>query len=286
MIVCKEVPMRGLFRSGGRAALFGLGLGLGLAACAPTVQQEVAIGNDYAAQLRQQLPLVESASINSSFQAAVAPLQRVAQRQDLAWDFHIVNSDQVNAFAIPGGHIYVFRGLIERAHHWDEFAGAVAHEIGHVDLRHSAKQMGEASAANTGLGLAYLLLGRQPSQVEQAGLGIAGSAVFAKFGRDDERQADSMAVLYTTQASIDPTGITRMFEILEDLQQSEPSKVEQWFASHPAPSERIANSKRMIENNPSARTVARTGRTDLAAFAALQRQLRALPPAPREVTPQ
>jgi len=282
MIVCKEVPMRRLFRSGGVAAV----LGLGLAACAPTVQQEVAIGNDYAAQLQHQLPLIDDASITDVFQTSVAPLKRVAQRQDLAWDFHIVNSDQVNAFAVPGGHVYVFRGLIERAHHWDELAGAVAHEIGHVDLRHSAKQMGQASAANTGLGLAYLLLGRQPSQVEQAGLGLAGNLVFAKFSRDDERQADSMAILYTTKASIDPTGITRMFEILQDLQQSEPGKVEQWFASHPAPSERIANTERMIQSNPSARTVARTGRTDLAAFETLQRRLRALPPAPKEVPSQ
>ncbi|HEU4699087.1 MAG TPA: M48 family metallopeptidase [Gemmatimonadales bacterium] len=270
----------------GRAVSLLCSLLLAVPACAPSVQQEVAMGNQYAAQLQQQLPLIDDPAITSLFQSAVAPLKRVAQRQDLAWDFHIVNSDQVNAFAVPGGHVYVFRGLIERARHYDEFAGAVTHEIGHVDLRHSAQQMGQANAANTGLTLAYLLLGRQPSTAEQVGLGLAGNMVFAKFSRDDEREADSMAVLYTTRAGIDPDGIAGMFEVLQGLQQSEPGKVEQWFASHPATSERITNVQRMIAANPSARTVARTGRRDLAAFESLQRKLRALPPAPKELPSQ
>ena len=125
-----------------------------LAACAPSVQQEVQMGNDYAAQIAKEMPLINDAGIKSLFAQNVNPLRRVAQRQDLAWDFHIVNSDQVNAFAVPGGHIYVFRGLIARAQHYDELAGAVMHEIGHVDLRHSAQQMGQMNAANLGVSLA------------------------------------------------------------------------------------------------------------------------------------
>ena len=78
---------------------------LALGACAPSVQQEVQMGNDYAAQIAQQMPLINDAGINSLFAQNVNPLRRVAQRQELAWDFHIVNSDQVNAFAVPGGHV-------------------------------------------------------------------------------------------------------------------------------------------------------------------------------------
>ena len=80
-------------------------LALALGACAPSVQQEVQMGNEYAAQIAQQMPLINDAGINSLFAQTVNPLRRVAQRQDLAWDFHIVNSDQVNAFAVPGGHV-------------------------------------------------------------------------------------------------------------------------------------------------------------------------------------
>ena len=258
-------------------------LALALGACAPSVQQEVQMGNEYAAQIAQQMPLINDAGINSLFAQTVNPLRRVAQRQDLAWDFHIVNSDQVNAFAVPGGHVYVFRGLIARAQHYDELAGAVMHEIGHVDLRHSAQQMGQANAANLGVSLAYILLGRQPGQVDQAAVGIAGSAVFAKFSRDDEREADSMAVLGLTRAAIDPSGITHMLEILQRLDQTEPGKVEQWFASHPMAAERVGNVQRIIASTPGASAMVRNGKTDLAAFNQLQQRLAALPPAPKDV---
>ncbi len=262
--------------------LAGMGL-LALAACAPSVQQEVQMGNDYAAQIAQKLPLINDGGITSVFNQTVNPLRRVAVRQDLAWDFHIVNSDQVNAFAVPGGHIYVFRGLIARARHYDEFAGAVMHEIGHVDLRHSAQQMGQQNVANAGVTLAYILLGRQPGQVDQAAVGLAGSAVFAKFSRDDERQADSMAVIGLTRAHIDPSGITHMLQLLQSLEQSEPNKVEQWFASHPMAVERIGNTERVIATTPGAAAAVRNGQTDLAAFTDLKRRLAALPPAPKEV---
>ena len=254
-----------------------------LGACAPSVQQEVAIGNQYSAEIDRTMPIINDGSVRSAYLSSLAPLQRVVRRKDLQWQFKIVNSDQVNAFAVPGGHIYVFRGLIERARHYDEFAGAVAHEIGHVDLRHSAEQMGQASAANTGLTLAYVLLGRQPSSVEQLAVGLGGGAIFAKFSRDDEREADSIAVAYLTEAQIDPSGMVRMFETLRELQQRQPSKVELWFASHPMPAERISNTQRYIASTPGAQAATRTGRTDFAAFQDLQRRLRAMPPAPKDV---
>ena len=252
-------------------------------ACAPSVQQEVEIGNQYSAEIDRTMPLISDGPTRSAFLSSVAPMRQVLRRKDLAWEFKIVNSDQVNAFAVPGGHIYVFRGLIERANHWDEFAGAVAHEIGHVDLRHSAEQMGSASAANTGLTLAYVLLGRQPSAGEQVALGVAGSAVFAKFSRDDEREADSIAVAYLTEARIDPSGMVDMFRTLQNLQARDPSKVELWFASHPMPAERITNTERYIASTPGARAATSSGREDLDAFNTLKQRLRALPAAPKEL---
>ncbi len=254
-----------------------------LSACTPSVQQEVQTGDQAAAEVERTMPVIHDGAIVSALNSSVAPLKRVAQRQDLNWTFDVINSDQVNAFALPGGHIYVFRGLVERASHWDEFAGAVAHEIGHVDLRHSAEQMGQVGAANTGLTLAYILLGRQPGDAEAVAVNIAGGAIFAKFSRDDEREADSMAVVYTTRANIDPEGLKREFETLESLQQQEPSKVELWFSSHPSTSERLQNLDRYIDEVPGARAAVRTGRSDLSAFTSLRSRLKAMPPAPKEV---
>jgi predicted Zn-dependent protease len=279
-VVSKEFVMR-RFVSAGVITVLPL-----LAACAPTVQQEVEMGNQYNAQLQQQLPLVKDAQAVRLFNQSIAPLKRVATRQDLNWTFSIVNSDQVNAFAVPGGHIYVFRGLIERARTYDEFAGAVGHEIGHVDLRHSAQQIGQANTANMGVTLAYILLGRQPGQVEQTALGVAGGAVFAKFGRDDEREADSVAVDYLTEAGINPGGLPRMFNTLQSIQQGQPSKVEQWFASHPMAAEREERTQRIIQNNPAARRALSTGRRDSDAFRQLQRRLESLPAAPKDLNLQ
>ncbi len=256
---------------------------VGAASCAPSVQQEVQIGNDYAAQIDKQLPLINDPGIVSLFNQSVNPLKRVAQRQDLTWTFHIINSDQVNAFAVPGGHVYVYRGLIARTKHYDEFAGAVAHEIGHVDLRHSAQQMGQMNATNIGLNLAYVLLGRRPGQVDQAVVGVAGNAVFAKFSRDDEREADSVAIISLTKAGIRPSGLTHMMQTLQALDASEPGKVEQWFASHPMATERVANTERIIAATPGAASMSRTGLSDLAAYNQLKSRLAALPPAPKEV---
>ena len=252
-------------------------------ACAPSVQQEVAIGAEYHQQLQEELPLVKDRAALAAFREAIAPLRRAAERQDLNWTFDIVNSDQVNAFAVPGGHIYIFRGLIERADGYDEFAGALAHEIAHVDLRHSAEQMGQANRANIGVNLAYILLGREPGAAEQAAVGVAGSAVFAKFSRDDENEADSVAVESLTEAGIDPGGLPRMFEKLQQIAQREPSKVEQWFSSHPMPADRIENTRRIIQNDPQARQLLGRGRTTSEAFSTLKQRLRSLPPAPKEL---
>lgn len=240
------------------------------------------MGDQYAAEIERTMPMITDGRAVSAFNASVSPLERVARR-DLDWEFRIVNSDQVNAFAVPGGHVYVFRGLIERAAHYDEFAGALAHEIAHVDLRHSAEQMGNVGAANMGLTLAYVLLGRQPGNVEALAVNLAGGAVFAKFSRDHEREADSMAVAYLTEARIDPTGLTNMFRRLQQLQQREPSKVELWFSSHPMPAERIDNAGRYINTTPGASAMVRNGRSDLDAFRTLQARLRALPDAPKDV---
>ena len=255
-------------------------------ACTPSVQQEIQTGNDAAAEVERTMPVIHDGAVQSALNSSVAPLKRVVRRQDLNWSFSVINSDQVNAFALPGGHIYVFRGLIERADHWDEFAGALAHEIGHVDLRHSAEQMGQVGAANTGLTLAYVLLGRQPSDLEALAVNLAGGAIFAKFSRDDEREADSMAVVYMTAANVDPEGLKREFQTLEALQQREPSKVELWFSSHPSTSERVTNVDRYIDEVPGAQAATRNGRSDLSAYNSLRGRLKAMPPAPKEIQKQ
>ena len=122
-------------------------------------------------------------------------LAAIADPRGIRYHFYVVNSDVVNAFALPGGYVYINRGLIERADNLSEFAGVLAHEIGHVAERHSIEQLQRAQNANLGLSVLYgVLLGRNPSGVEQAGIQVGGGAVFAGYGRDAEREADAVGV--------------------------------------------------------------------------------------------
>ncbi len=232
------------------------------AACAVTVQQELELGNQYAAQVDKTMPVVHDPAVQTALDEAAQPLRAVAVRRDLPWTFRVVNTADVNAFAVPGGHIYVTRGLIEHATSYDQLAGVLGHEMGHVDLRHSAKQIEKQRAATLGVGLGYVVLGREPGQAESAALNVVAAAVFARFSREDERAADHAAVRYTTAAGIDPDGLPDMFRILQQVQSKDPGAIEQFFASHPMTADRITDVQQVIAADAAARQTAQAGRKD------------------------
>ena len=231
-----------------RLAVVGCLAGAGVAAgCAPQVstQQEVQLGADYSAQINRQLPMLNDQSTTNFVNQIGSQLAAIADPRGIRYHFYVVNSDVVNAFALPGGYVYVNRGLIERADNVSELAGVLSHEIGHVAQRHSIEQLQRAQNANLGLNVLYgVLLGRAPSGVEQAGIQVGGSAVFAGYTRDAEREADRVAVGYLMRAGYSPNGLATFFEELLSLQQRQPSRVEQWFSTHPTTTERVG--KRVV----------------------------------------
>jgi len=115
-----------------------------VAACSVSQDQEVALGRQNAAEINAQLPIVTDPEISDYIQALGKSIASKTSRADLDWHFYVVNTKQVNAFALPGGFIYVNRGLIESADRLDELTGTLGHEIGHVIERHSVKQMQSA----------------------------------------------------------------------------------------------------------------------------------------------
>jgi len=231
------------------------------------------------------MPVVHDPAVQAPLDAAVRPLVAVAARRDLPWTFRVVNTTDVNAFAIPGGHIYVTRGLIEHATSYNQLAGVLGHEIGHVDLRHTARQIEKQRAASLGVGLGYIVLGRAPGAAESQALNVVAAAVFARFSREDERAADHAGVRYTAAAGIDPRGLADMFHILQQVQGKDPGAIEQFFASHPMTADRIADVEQTIAADPAARAAAQTGRKDAAVFHELQRAVHALPAPPPKPRP-
>lgn len=115
-----------------------------LGACGVSTQQEVELGQQYSQQINAQLPIVRDPEINRYINVLGDSIARVADSRNLDWSFYVVDSKEVNAFAVPGGFIYINRGLIERATDMSQVAGVLAHEIGHVTQRHSVQQMQKA----------------------------------------------------------------------------------------------------------------------------------------------
>jgi predicted Zn-dependent protease len=222
-------------------------------ACAISTQQEQQIGRDYAAQLDRELPIVNEPAVERYLSALGSEIARNSGRRDVTYRFRLVNSSVVNAFAVPGGYIYINRGIVERASNMSEVAGVVAHEIAHVDLRHSAEQIGRAQTANTGLTLAYILLGRSPGTAERAAINVGGGLYFASHSREAENEADAAAVPMLVASGIDPNGLPTFFRKLLDEQRGQSSAVTQWFSTHPTTEDRIDNVRGLIANQPAAR---------------------------------
>ncbi len=217
-----------------------------LAACDVSPDQEVAIGQQNAEAINAQLPLVTDPTVNDYVTEIGDSIAKLTSRGDLQWHFYVVDSHQVNAFALPGGFVYVNRGLIETADRLDELAGALGHEIGHVIERHSVKQMQNSQKLGIVATLACTLTNVCNSGLGQAAINIGGSAVIARHSRHDELQADSEAVVNVSRAGIDPEGVPALLEVLIQERKTQPSKVEGWFASHPLEEARIARARQVI----------------------------------------
>ena len=253
-------------------------IGVSTSACAISQQQEVQMGAQYSAEINRQLPLVSDGSANSYINQLGDQIAR-SGRRGINYTFYIVNSDVVNAFAVPGGYIYVNRGLIERTRNMSELAGVLAHEIGHVEHRHGAEQMERMQRASLGVNLAYILLGRQPGGLESTAVNAAGTVYFARHSREAENEADESAVPMMLAARINPNGMVTMFQLLIDTQRRSPSAMEQWFSTHPTTQDRIQHTQRIIAQVPSSQL--RNTTTTTNAYNSFRSRLRSLPAAPR-----
>lgn len=257
-----------------------LAVALGVSACGVSQQQEVQLGQQESAQIQQQLPLVQDAQINQYVSSLGNQIASHTSRSDLQWQFYVVNTDVVNAFALPGGIIYVNRGVLSRADRMDELAGVIGHEIEHVVRRHSVKQMEQMQGANVGVALACALTGVCSNQAAAAAINVGGTAIFAKFSRDDEVQADEGGFHNVMNAGISPEGMLTFFQKLLAEEQSGGSAVSSWFSDHPGTQDRIADIQRMLSQVPQSEL--RTLTTDTQAFQSMKRRLATLPPAPRQ----
>ncbi len=215
-------------------------------ACDVSVSQEDELGDQYAASIAAQVPLIEDSVAAAWLSRLGTRLTSVADQENRDWHFYLVDDSTVNAFAVPGGHIFVHRGLIEKAETYSQLAGVMGHEVAHVTLRHSVDQM--RSRTRTGIFVTVIcaVVNLCSSTAAQVAIDVGGKALFAKYSRDDEAQSDSAAVGYLLAAGINPRGIPQMFERLAEERRVNPSALDAWFGSHPLEDARIQRTSTLI----------------------------------------
>jgi predicted Zn-dependent protease len=225
-----------------------LALGLTTLACAPlTIPEERALGEQANAEIRQEVRLVRDEVVAGYVREMGERIAAAAGPQPYQFRFYVIEADEINAFALPAGYIYMHTQSLLKARNASEVAGVLAHEIGHVVERHVAenynRQRGVGIAHQVGVLTAGILGGGAAAAAADVGGGFAGMAYLNKFGREAEREADAFAVKVLPRAGWDPHGLTTFFETLLEESHGEPPA---FLSSHPATRERIDNTRQMI----------------------------------------
>jgi predicted Zn-dependent protease len=208
-----------------------------------SIEEEWQLGQQLSQDIARQVKLNNDPAVNDYVRSLGQRL--VAQTPDpfnrLPWNFHVVDDPAINAFAIPGGHVYVNTGLIAAAENASELAGVMAHEISHVTARHTT----EAISRQYGISiLAGLVLGQNPNQLAEIAAQILAGGAMARFSRADEAEADELGIKAMFQAGYDPRGMAAMFRVLLAQSKSNPGRVEQFFSTHPTTEDRIRDADR------------------------------------------
>jgi predicted Zn-dependent protease len=209
--------------------------------------QEIAMGRQAAQEVAQSVGLYHDQKAQDYVARVGKALAAKSERPNLPWEFHVVDDAAVNAFALPGGFIFVTRGLMTYLNSEAELATVIGHEIGHVTARHSVSQISKAQVAQLGLGLGSILsptvakLGGALSQ----GLGL----LFLKYGRDAENQADELGFRYALMQGYDVREMARVFETLDRVSQtSGAGRLPEWLSTHPNPENRVRKTLARVDS--------------------------------------
>ena len=208
--------------------------------------QEIEMGRQSAQQVAQQIGLVDNPELQAYVQQVGAKLAAASERPNLPWTFKVVDDASPNAFALPGGFIFVTRGLLDLMDSEAELASVVGHEIGHVTARHTVSQMSKAQVAQIGLGVAMILKPELQQFGDIAGQGL--QLLFLKFSRDDENQADALGFRYAFNQGYDVREMADVFASLDRIsaRSGEKGKLPEWLQTHPDPGNRIKKTEQRI----------------------------------------
>jgi len=237
-----------------------------------SVEDEIAIGRQADRQVRKTMAPLADAQVSAYIRGLGQRLVKAAPGPKYPYSFSVADYREINAFALPGGPVWIHRGVLHAASNESQVAGVLAHEIAHIAQRHAADQLTKATMANWGLGLLGAVLGNSGGAgTAQAAAGMLTNGMFLKFSRDDERDADRVGLRIMTRAGWDARGMVELFEVLRKEAKRDPAAVEVFFSTHPSPQDRINQLQADVARS-------RGGIRDSNAFQAIKARVLKLPP--------
>ncbi len=210
-----------------------------------SLEKEIALGKQLAQEVQRQAKILDDPIVTEFVNRLGQNLVRNSDAK-LPFEFRVIDSRELNAFALPGGFIFVNTGLIQAAESEAELAGAIAHEIAHVAARHSTRQASQRQIADIAALPLSILLGGWTGMLARQGANLAIPMTFLSFGRAYESEADYLGTQYMYAAGYDPTAQVDLFERLQSLERKTPGAISKLFASHPMNKDRIAKTQQEI----------------------------------------
>ena len=235
-----------------------------------SVEQEIAVGRQANAQFRKETPELTDAATLRYVRDVTRRLSRVASGPKYPYSVAIANTHQINAVALPGGPIWIHRGVLEQATNESQVVSVLAHEIAHIAKRHAATQLTTVAMTTWSLNFLGSLLGNAGGAGgAQVAAEFLASGAALKFSREDESEADRVGMALMSRAGWDGRGMVEMFEILKKASGRDPSMVEAFFSTHPSPQERIKDLSAVVAAH-------RGGRRDSREFQVIKARVRTL----------
>jgi predicted Zn-dependent protease len=241
-----------------------------------SVKDEIALGREAQQQVRKTVPILTDSEVSAYVARIGRTLATRATGPRYPYSFSVANNRDLNAFALPGGPVWIHRGILHAAADESQVAGVLAHEIAHIAQRHAADQITKQLVANGFLGLLGAVLGNDPggARTAQAGARILAGGYLLKFSRDDEREADRVGLEILRRSGWDPRGMAAFMDVLRREQGRDPGAVEVFLSTHPAPAERAVALRRLAAQHAG-------GRRDSTSFRRVKTRVSKLPPAPK-----
>lgn len=242
--------------------------------------QDIQLGKESAAEIEKQVSIVNNPEVVNYLNMVGGKLAKSKRANEFPYYFKLVNDDSINAFALPGGPMYVHTGLIKAAETEGQLAGVLAHEMSHVALRHGTNQASKANLLQIPLALGGAMAGNgMLGQLTQLGIGLGANSVLMKFSRSAETQADYNGALMMGDAGYNPVEMARFFEKLE-AQSGKSSKVAAFFASHPSPGNRVKATEELVTLMPKQNYTGESGQ-----FERIKAIVSGIPAAPKKAQP-